>query len=75
MVEKQGGIVLAAAPTTPVKQEQVTQITTGGHVLKQIQGVLEGDGQQLTLAGGSFPGLVAAGGYSMPNHFLAAIRM
>ena len=70
---KQGGIVLAAAPTTPVKQEQVTQITTGGHVLKQIQGVLEGDGQQLTLAGGSFPGLVAAGGgpqviyYVMPS--------
>lgn len=70
---KHAGFVLAAAPTTPVKQEQVTQISTGGHVLKQIQGVIEGEGNQLTLASGSFPGLMAAGGspqvfyYVMPS--------
>ena len=66
-------IVLAAAPTTPVKQEQMTQFTAGGAILKQIQGVLE-EGTQITLAGGSFPGLMAAGGtpqvfyYVMPSN-------
>jgi hypothetical protein len=69
------GIMLAAAaaPTTPVKQEQVAQFTAGGAILKQIQGVLE-EGTQITLAGGSFPGLMAAGGtpqvfyYVMPSN-------
>jgi hypothetical protein len=67
------GIVLAAAaPTTPVKQEQVAQFAAGGTILKQIQGVLE-EGTQITLAGGSFPGLMTAGGtpqvfyYVMPS--------
>ena len=70
---KPGNFVVAAAPTTPVKQEQITQITPGGHVIKQIQGVIDGEGGQLALAGGSFPGLVAAGGgpqviyYVMPS--------
>ena len=68
---KPTGLMLAS---TPVKQESVTQIS-GGHVLKQIQGVIEGgDGTQLALAGGSFPGLMAAGGgpqvfyYVMPSN-------
>ena len=70
---KPSGIMLAS--TTPVKQETVTQIS-GGHVIKQIQGVIEGgDGTQLTLApSGSFPGIVAANGgpqvfyYVMPSN-------
>lgn len=68
------GIMLAAAaPTTPVKQEQVAQFTAGGAILKQIQGVLD-EGTQITLASGSFPGLMAAGGtpqvfyYVMPSN-------
>jgi len=68
------GIMLAAAaPSTPVKQEQMAQFTAGGAILKQIQGVLE-EGTQITLAGGSFPGLMAAGGtpqvfyYVMPSN-------
>ena len=71
---KPGGFVVAAAPTTPVKQEQITQIAApGGHVIKQLQGVVDGEAGQLALAGGSFPGLVAAGGgpqviyYVMPS--------
>lgn len=67
------GIMLAAAPATPVKQEQLTQFTAGGAILKQIQGVLD-EGTQITLASGSFPGLMAAGGtpqvfyYVMPSN-------
>ena len=63
------GIVLAAAPTTPVKQELI-----GGHFIKQIQGqTLEGiDGNQFTIAAGSLPGLISSNGsqvfyYVMPN--------
>jgi len=66
------GMILAAAPTTPVKQEAMM---SGGHIIKQIGGhLLEGgDGNQLTLAAaaGSFPGLISSGGpqvfyYVMP---------
>jgi len=69
------GIVLAAAPTTPVKQEAASIAhLAGGHVIKQIQGAtaLEtADGNQITIAG-SFPGLISSGGpqvfyYVMPG--------
>jgi hypothetical protein len=69
------GIVLAAAPTTPVKQEASIAHLAGGHVIKQFQGATAfdaGDGNQITLAAGSFPGLISGGGpqvfyYVMPN--------
>lgn len=72
------GMILAAAPTTPVKQEAVL---SGGHIIKQIGGhLLEGDGNQLTLAAaaGSFPGLISSGGpqvfyYVMPPNSVAPL--
>ena len=70
------GIVLATAPTTPVKQESASIAhLAGGHVIKQIQGAtaLEAaDGNQIAIAAGSFPGLISSGGpqvfyYVMPG--------